>query len=102
MIFAAIDIGSNAVRLLISHVYETKERTFFEREELIRMPIRLGEDSFLHGEISKRKIEKLAAAMRGYSELMKVFEIEGFRACATSAMRDSKNGKEVIERVKKE
>src|ERR1700752_3049846 len=102
MIFAAIDIGSNAVRLLINHVYETKDKTYFEKEELIRMPIRLGEDTFLHGEISKIKIERLIATMRGYSELMKVFDIQNYRACATSAMRDAKNGKEVIERVKKE
>ncbi len=102
MIFAAIDIGSNAVRLLINHVYETKEKTYFEKEELIRMPIRLGEDTFLHGEISKLKVERLIATMRGYSELMKVFDIQSYRACATSAMRDAKNGKEVIERVKKE
>src|SRR6201997_4399657 len=102
MIFAAIDIGSNAVRLLINHVYETKDKTFFEKEELIRMPIRLGEDTFLHGEISKLKVERLIATMRGYSELMKVFDIQTYRACATSAMRDAKNGKEVIERVRRE
>lgn len=102
MIFVAIDIGSNAVRLLINHVFETKDKTFFDKEELIRMPIRLGEDTFLHGEISKVKTEKLAATMRGFSELMKVFDITAYRACATSAMRDAKNGKEVIERVKKE
>jgi len=102
MIFAAIDIGSNAVRLLINHVFETKDKTFFDKEELIRMPIRLGEDTFLHGEISRIKIEKLTATMRGFSELMKVFDITAYRACATSAMRDAKNGKEVIERIKKE
>lgn len=102
MIFAAIDIGSNAVRLLINHVFETKDRTFFDKEELIRMPIRLGEDTFLHGEISKAKIEKLAATMRGFSELMKVFDITAYRVCATSAMRDARNGKEVIDRIKKE
>lgn len=102
MIFAAIDIGSNAVRLLINHVFETKDKAYFDKEELIRMPIRLGEDTFLHGEISKAKTEKLTATMRGFSELMKVFDITSYRACATSAMRDASNGKEVIERVKKE
>jgi exopolyphosphatase/guanosine-5'-triphosphate,3'-diphosphate pyrophosphatase len=102
MIFAAIDIGSNAVRLLINHVYETKDKAYFDKEELIRMPIRLGEDTFIHGEISKQKIERLLATMKGYSELMKVFDIQAFRACATSAMRDARNGREVIERVKKE
>ena len=102
MIFAAIDIGSNAVRLLINHVIEAKDKAYFDKEELIRMPIRLGEDTFIHGEISKSKTEKLAATMRGFSELMKVFDIVACRACATSAMRDAKNGKEVIDRIKKE
>src|ERR1700758_2818806 len=102
MIFAAIDIGSNAVRLLFSHVYETKGKVYFEKEELIRMPVRLGEDTFLRGEISKPKADKLVAAMRGFKELMKVFDIVAYKACATSAMRDAKNGQEIIERVKKE
>ena len=102
MIFAAIDIGSNAVRLLLSHVYETKGKVYFEKEELIRMPVRLGEDTFLHGEISTKKADKLVAAMRGYKELMNVFDIVAYKAFATSAMRDAKNGQEVIERVKRE
>ncbi|MHB8260951.1 MAG: Ppx/GppA phosphatase family protein [Bacteroidia bacterium] len=102
MIFAAIDIGSNAVRILFSHVYEVKGKVFFEKEELIRMPIRLGEDTFLQGEITKTKADKLVSAMRGFKELMKVFTIISYKACATSAMRDAKNGQEVIDRVKKE
>jgi len=102
MIFAAIDIGSNAVRLLFSHVYETKGKVYFEKEELIRMPVRLGEDTFLRGEISKPKADKLVAAMRGFKELMKVFDIVAYKACATSAMRDARNGQEIIERVKRE
>jgi exopolyphosphatase/guanosine-5'-triphosphate,3'-diphosphate pyrophosphatase len=102
MIFAAIDIGSNAVRLLISHVYETKGKVYFEKEELIRMPVRLGEDTFLLGEISEQRANKLVSAMRGFKELMKVFDIVAYKACATSAMRDAKNGQEIIERVKRE
>src|ERR1700752_1188668 len=102
MIFAAIDIGSNAVRLLFSHVYEIRGKVFFEKEELIRMPIRLGEDTFLKGEISKGKADKLVSAMKGFKELMNVFNIIAYKACATSAMRDAKNGKEIIERVKAE
>jgi len=102
MIFAAIDIGSNAVRLLFTHVYEIKGKVYFEKEELIRMPIRLGQDTFLEGEISKTRADKLVSAMRGFKELMKVFNIIAYKACATSAMRDAKNGKEVIERVKNE
>jgi exopolyphosphatase/guanosine-5'-triphosphate,3'-diphosphate pyrophosphatase len=102
MIFAAIDIGSNAVRLLFSHVYEIRGKVFFEKEELIRMPVRLGEDTFLKGEITKERADKLVSAMRGFKELMNVFNIIAYRAVATSAMRDAKNGKEIIERVKKE
>ena len=102
MIFAAIDIGSNAVRLLFSHVYETKGKVYFEKEELIRMPVRLGEDTFLRGEISSQKANKLIATMRGFGELMKVFDIVAYKAFATSAMRDAKNGQEIIDRVKKE
>ena len=66
------------------------------------MPVRLGEDTFLKGEITKERADKLVSAMRGYKELMNVFNIIAYRAVATSAMRDAKNGKEVIERVKKE
>ncbi len=102
MIFAAIDIGSNAVRLLFTHVYEIKGKVFFEKEELIRMPVRLGEDTFLKGEITKERADKLVSAMKGFKELMNVFNIIAYRAVATSAMRDAINGKEVIERVKKE
>lgn len=102
MIFAAIDIGSNAVRLLFCNVIEAKGKTFFEKEELIRMPVRLGEDVFLKKEISPLKVEKLVNAMKGFAELMKVFDIVAYKACATSAMRDAKNGSEVIERVKNE
>ncbi|MEO8759294.1 MAG: exopolyphosphatase [Bacteroidia bacterium] len=102
MIFAAIDIGSNAVRLLITHVYETKGKTYFEKEELIRMPVRLGEDTFLRGDISTPKADKLVAAMKGYRELMRVFDIVAYKAFATSAMRDAKNGQAIIERVKRE
>ena len=102
MIFAAIDIGSNAVRLLINHVYEVKGKAVFEKEELIRLPIRLGEDTFLTGEISGMKANKLLAAMKGFKEILKVFDIISYRACATSAMRDAKNGKEIVERIKEE
>lgn len=102
MIFAAIDIGSNAVRLLFSHVHEQKGKAIFKKGELIRLPIRLGDDSFIHQEISKVKADKLVAAMKGFSEIMKVFDVVAMRACATSAMRDAKNGAEIIERIKKE
>lgn len=102
MIFAAVDIGSNAMRLLFCRVYEVNGKPHFNKEELIRLPIRLGEDVFLNGKISERKAEKLTTAMRGFRELIKVYEVDAFRAVATSAMRDASNGDEVIARIKKE
>lgn len=102
MIFAAIDIGSNAVRLLFSHVFEQKGKAIFKKGELIRLPIRLGDDSFLHKEITEEKVEKLVSAMRGFKEMINVFDVISYRACATSAMRDAKNGQQVIDRVKRE
>lgn len=102
MIFAAIDIGSNAVRLLFSHVHEQKGKAIFKKGELIRLPIRLGDDSFTKHEISQEKADKLVTAMKGFAELIKVFDVKGFKACATSAMRDAKNGDDIIKRIKKE
>ncbi len=102
MIFAAVDIGSNAMRLLFCRAYEVNGKPVFSKEELIRLPIRLGEDVFLNGRISDRKAEKLITAMRGFSELIKVYEVDAYRAVATSAMRDASNGIDVIERIKKE
>jgi exopolyphosphatase/guanosine-5'-triphosphate,3'-diphosphate pyrophosphatase len=102
MIFAAVDIGSNAMRLLFCRAYEVNGKPVFSKEELIRLPIRLGEDVFLNGQISERKAEKLITAMRGFSELIKVYEVDAYRAVATSAMRDAANGLEIIERIQKE
>jgi exopolyphosphatase/guanosine-5'-triphosphate,3'-diphosphate pyrophosphatase len=102
MIFAAIDIGSNAMRLLFCRAYEINGKPHFSKEELIRLPIRLGEDVFLNGKISERKANKLITAMRGFRELIKVYEVDDFRAVATSAMRDASNSAEIIERIKNE
>lgn len=102
MIFAAIDIGSNAMRLLFCRAYEVNGKPHFSKEELIRLPIRLGEDVFLNGKISDKKIEKLVTAMRGFHEIIKVYEVDAFRAVATSAMRDASNSAEVIDLIKKE
>lgn len=102
MKFAAIDIGSNAVRLLFCNVYEDKRETSFKKAELIRVPIRLGEDSFLQGRISSAKEEKLVTAMKGFKSLMDVYEVADYRACATSAMRDAENRYDVVDRVRRE
>lgn len=102
MKFAAIDIGSNAVRLLFCNVYENKDKTAFKKAELIRIPLRLGEDTFLNKKISEKKIQKLITAMKAFKSLIEVYDAIDYRACATSAMRDAENRYEIAERVKKE
>lgn len=99
--YAAIDIGSNAVRLLIKCVNEeNSEEGLMSKIQLIRVPLRLGEDSFTTGEISKEKAVKLLRLMKAYKQLMKIYEVVDYRACATSAMRDAANGKEIVRRIK--
>ncbi len=100
--FAAIDIGSNAVRLLLTNVIEDEKKTSFRKSSLIRMPVRLGEDSFNTGVITERRIEKLSKTMLAFKYLMEVEDVVAYRACATSAMREASNGKEVVKRIKKE
>jgi exopolyphosphatase/guanosine-5'-triphosphate,3'-diphosphate pyrophosphatase len=102
MKLAAIDIGSNAVRLLLCKVIETDPKPVFKKIELVRVPIRLGEDAFIEKKVSLNKIERLVKTMKAFKLLIDVFDCEGYMACATSAMRESENGSEVIARVKKE
>ena len=99
--YAAIDIGSNAMRLLITNVVvqEGKE-TQFNKSALIRVPIRLGQDAFTVGEISQENIDRMVDAMEAFRLLMKVYKIERYKACATSAMREAYNGKEVAEIIR--
>lgn len=102
MVFAAIDIGSNAIRLLFCRVYVVNGKPHFNKEELIRMPVRLGEDVFLNGKISDEKANRLVTALKGFAELIKAYGTLGARAVATSAMRDAVNGEEIISRIKSE
>jgi exopolyphosphatase/guanosine-5'-triphosphate,3'-diphosphate pyrophosphatase len=90
------------MRLLFCRVYEVDGKPHFAKEELIRMPIRLGEDVFLKGKISPAKEERLITALKGFHELIKAYQVDDFRAVATSAMRDASNGPEIIARAKKE
>ncbi len=102
MILAAIDIGSNALRLLIQEVVVTgKDKQYFRKISLTRVPLRLGEDVFGKGEISDDKAKKLIKSLKAFRYLMEVNEVEHFRACATSAMREAKNGKDIIKLIKK-
>ncbi len=103
MTLAAIDIGSNAARLLISRVIENANgKPEFNKTNFVRVPLRLGFDVFETGEISNHKVEMLIQTMKAYRHLMKVYEVTDFRACATSAMRDAKNSKEIIKKVREE
>jgi exopolyphosphatase/guanosine-5'-triphosphate,3'-diphosphate pyrophosphatase len=99
--YAAIDIGSNAMRLLITNIVEQQGReTQFNKSALIRVPIRLGQDAFTVGEISEENIERMVDAMESFRLLMKVYKVEKYKACATSAMREAYNGNDVVEIIK--
>ncbi len=102
MKLAAIDIGSNAIRLMITNVFEEEGQIEFKKETLIRVPLRLGEEAFIHKKISDNKVQNLAKAMHAFKLLMDVFNIEGYRACATSAMREAANGPAVIESIREQ
>ena len=100
--YAAIDIGSNAMRLLIANIVEQKGKpTQFSKSSLVRVPIRLGQDAFTVGEISEENIERMVDAIKAYALLMKVHKVEKYMACATSAMREALNGDDVVEYIKK-
>jgi exopolyphosphatase / guanosine-5'-triphosphate,3'-diphosphate pyrophosphatase len=100
--FGAIDIGSNALRLLITDVQEYTSDTRFKKISLVRVPIRLGKDVFTNKEISPHSENRLIKALSGFKNLLEAFEVIDYRACATSAMREAKNGEFVVERIKKE
>ncbi len=100
--YAAIDIGSNAVRLLVANVIVYRKKVKFKKISLVRVPIRLGEDVFVKGIISKHNEERLINAMMGFKYLLKAYEVEKFMAVATSAMREAKNGKEITQKIEKQ
>ena len=102
MKFAAIDIGSNAVRLLFCNVFEQGVNTIFKKAELIRVPLRLGEDAFTNHFISDEKADDLVKTMKAFKLLIEVHRPVSFRACATSAMRDASNSADIIKRIKEE
>lgn len=103
MRLAAIDIGSNAARLLISEVStDVNGVAKFNKIDLIRVPLRLGFDVFEKGEISDHRKNMIVQTMKAYKHLLNVYEVKHLKACATSAMRDARNGKEIMELVKQE
>lgn len=100
--YAAIDIGSNAMRLLVVNIVEQEgKETQFNKSALVRVPIRLGQDAFTVGEISKENSDRMVDAMKAFNLLMKVHKVEAYKAFATSAMREAYNGKEVVALIKK-
>lgn len=102
--FAAIDIGSNAVRLLIKR-YDPEALTpdlELKKLLLLRVPLRLGFDVFAKGKVSAKKAENLVRLMKAYKQLMKIYSVDDMRACATSAMRDADNGPDLIKEIDKE
>jgi len=99
---AAIDIGSNAARLLISEAIVNNGKPKFNKLNLVRVPLRLGFDVFEKGEISKPKLGMIIQTMKAYGHLLNVYGVTHLKACATSAMRDARNSEDVIRKVKLE
>lgn len=98
--YAAIDIGSNAVRLLIADISKNDNGFSFKKNTLVRVPLRLGDDAFLDRRISDRKVEELLKTMSAFKNLMDVYHVSAYLACATSAMREAENGAAIIKKVK--
>jgi exopolyphosphatase / guanosine-5'-triphosphate,3'-diphosphate pyrophosphatase len=101
--YAAIDIGSNAMRLLISNIVEQDgKEPQFNKSSLVRVPIRLGQDVFTVGEISEENINRMVDAMKAFKLIMNIHKVERYKACATSAMREADNNSEIVELIEKE
>ena len=102
MVFSAIDIGSNAVRLHFSNVFDEGNRTIFKKGSIVRVPIRLGDDAFMTGRISEEKSRKLLHTMIAFKHLIEVHQPIDYLACATSAMRNAANADVIVEDIEKQ
>ncbi len=102
MLFASIDVGSNAARLLISEIVEKEDNVSIKKHTFVRVPLRLGLDVFESGFISENKINKLITTLLAFKSIIEVNDIKYYRACATAAMREAKNNSEIIKKIKKE
>ncbi len=102
MRYAAIDIGSNAVRLLIADIIENNGSVSFKKNTLVRVPLRLGDDAFLQQRLSEKKSTDLIKTMQAFRNLMDVYKVADYMAYATSAMREAKNGPDIVKRIKEE
>ncbi|MGY0408195.1 MAG: Ppx/GppA phosphatase family protein [Polaribacter sp.] len=100
--YGAIDIGSNAIRLLISNVIVTPgKEPQFKKSSLVRVPIRLGADAFVSGIISDENTQRMVDAIEAFKLIMKINGVKNYKACATSAMREATNGLEIAEKIQK-
>ena len=100
--YAAIDIGSNAVRLLLCNAVQEHGETHFKKSELVRIPLRLGEDVFQSGRITAKRASRFVRTMHAFKLLIDVFEPVAYRACATASLREAINGHELVKQVRKE
>jgi len=98
--YAAIDIGSNAVRLLIADIIQNNGTISFKKNTLVRVPLRLGDDAFIDRHISEPKATDLVKTMVAFRNLMDVYKVSEYMACATSAMREAENSKSLVKEVK--
>ena len=99
--FAAIDIGSNGARLLIKNVIEDAGGNYeFNKVLFLRIPLRLGKDVFTIGEISPERERMMMCMIKSYKQLMKLYRVVEYRACATSAMRDAANGQKILKKIR--
>jgi exopolyphosphatase/guanosine-5'-triphosphate,3'-diphosphate pyrophosphatase len=96
---ASIDIGSNAVRLLLVNVFEDGSRSVFKKDSLVRVPVRLGQDTFTIGEISLARGENLIKTIQAFKYLMEVNDVQGYKACATAAIREARNGNDLVREI---
>lgn len=100
--YAAIDIGSNAIRLLIYNIIDFEGKKIYKKQDLIRVPVRMGTEAFKNELISENNIQKFIHTMKAFANLMEAYQVSQFRACATSALREAKNSEEIVARVRKE
>jgi exopolyphosphatase/guanosine-5'-triphosphate,3'-diphosphate pyrophosphatase len=96
----AIDVGSNAVRLLLMNVYESESGPVFIKDSMYRIPLRLGEEAFLNGKLSKEKVKMMVKTFKAFKNILEVHQAYDFMACATSAMRSASNQEEIVEKIK--
>lgn len=102
MKLAAVDIGSNAIRLQVTNVTNYQNQTTFKKIEYVRFPLRLGKDVFLHQKISETNKQKFIKLMHAFKLLVDLYEVDDYYVCATSAMREANNGQEIVDEVENE